>query len=258
MKARISLGNITGLGPVDFSGLGPDFPGPWIIQLLNQCLPRARQTETVQKLSLELDLLARRLAVPPEAMAVPPGSPVVLVTGSSHGGIGYSLCEEFAAKGCTVYASARRLEAISSLTHPSIRPLIMDVTSDTSVRKAVEQVIEETGRLDIVVANAGIGCFAKVEWKVRYWTYRLNTQSKHWTRMFFLRLAQQVFPYMAARKKGTFLTIGSVSGCTPTPWVGVYAATKAAAHAITETLQMEAKALSPDIRVMLVITGGVR
>ena len=57
-----------------------------------------------------------------------------------------------------MYASARRLETISSFSHPSIRPLIMDVTSDVSAHKAVEQIIEEAGRVDIVVANAGVPC----------------------------------------------------------------------------------------------------
>ncbi|KAF8683307.1 hypothetical protein RHS04_01929 [Rhizoctonia solani] len=187
-------------------------------------------------------------------MAAPPSSPVVLITGSSHGGIGYSLCETFAAKGCIVYASARRLETISSFTHPSIRPLIMDVTSDVSVHKAVEQVIEEAGRVDIVVANAGVPCHGPVlDISIDDARKAMDTNV-----LGVLRLAQAVFPYMASRKRGTFITIGSVAGYNSTPWAGVYAATKAAAHAITETLQMEAKALSPDIRVMLVITGGVK
>ncbi|KEP49918.1 short-chain dehydrogenase/reductase family protein [Rhizoctonia solani 123E] len=187
-------------------------------------------------------------------MAVPPSSPVVIITGSSHGGIGYSLCEAFAAKGCTVYASARRLETISTFSHPSIRPLIMDVTSDSSVQKSVEQVIEEAGRVDIVVANAGIPCHGPVlDISIKDARDALDTNV-----LGVLRLAQAVFPYMASRKRGTFITTGSVAGPTPTPWAGVYAASKAAAHAITETLQMEAKALSPDIHVMLVVTGGVK
>ncbi|CAE6511505.1 unnamed protein product [Rhizoctonia solani] len=187
-------------------------------------------------------------------MAAPPSSPVVLITGSSHGGIGYSLCETFAARGCTVYASARRLETISSFSHSSIRPLIMDVTSDASVHKAVEQIIEEAGRVDIVVANAGVPCHGPVlDVPIDQAKQALDTNV-----LGVLRLAQAVFPYMASRKRGTFITIGSVMGYNSSPWAGIYAATKAAAHAITETLQMEARALSPDIRVMLVVTGGVK
>ncbi|CAE6347027.1 unnamed protein product [Rhizoctonia solani] len=206
-------------------------------------------------------------------MAAPPSSSVVLITGSSHGGIGYSLCETFAAKGCIVYASARRLETISSFTHPHIRPLIMDVTSDVSVHKAVEQIIEEAGRVDIVVANAGVPCHG-MHYHLHLNAYHIKPKSPkgpildisiddaqkalNTNVLGVLRLAQAVFPYMASRKRGTFITIGSVMGYNASPWAGMYAATKAAAHAITETLQMEAKALSPDIRVMLVVTGGVK
>ncbi|KAH7334272.1 oxidoreductase [Rhizoctonia solani] len=187
-------------------------------------------------------------------MVVSTSSPVVLITGSSHGGIGYSLCEEFASKGCIVYASARRLETVSSFTYPSVRPLIMDVTSDASVRKAVENIIAEVGRVDIVVANAGIHCHGPIlDVSIESAKQVLDTNV-----LGVLRLAQAVFPHMAARKRGTFITIGSVSGASTSPWVGFYAATKAAAHAITETLQMEAKALGPDVQVMLVLTGGVK
>ncbi|KDN33226.1 hypothetical protein RSAG8_13683, partial [Rhizoctonia solani AG-8 WAC10335] len=132
-------------------------------------------------------------------MAAPPSSPVVLITGSSHGGI-------------------------------------------------------EAGRVDIVVANAGVPCHGPVlDVPIETAKQALDTNV-----LGVLRLAQAVFPYMASRKRGTFITIGSVMGYNPSPWAGMYAATKAAAHAITETLQMEARALSPDIRVMLVITGGVK
>ncbi|KAB5589601.1 hypothetical protein CTheo_6953 [Ceratobasidium theobromae] len=187
-------------------------------------------------------------------MTVPPSSPVVLVTGSSHGGIGYSICEVFAARGCTVYATARRLESVSTFNNPFIRPLVMDVTSDESVHKAVEHIVEEAGRIDIAVANAGMAGHSPIlDMPINLAKRVLDTNT-----IGVLRLAQAVFPHMAARKRGTFVTIGSVVGYTTTPWSGMYAASKAGAHAITEALQMEARALSPNIHVMLVIPGGVK
>ncbi|KAG8685456.1 hypothetical protein FRC11_010546, partial [Ceratobasidium sp. 423] len=63
---------------------------------------------------------------------------------------------------------------------------------------------------------------------------------------------------MASRSQGTFVTIGSVVGHTTTPWSVIYVASKAAAHAIPETLQMEAQALSPKIHVMLVVPAGIK
>ncbi|KAH7334291.1 NAD-P-binding protein [Rhizoctonia solani] len=183
-----------------------------------------------------------------------PSSPVVLLTGCSFGGIGYALCEAFASRGCIVYATSRRLESMSTLTHPSIRCLEMDVTSDNSVNKCVEKVIEEAGRLDFAIANAGIPCYGPVlDVRIEDARRALDTNV-----LGVLRLAQAVFPHMAIRKRGTFVTIGSVAGCTLAPWAGLYSASKAAAHSLTETLQMEAQALSPNIHVMLVIAAEVR
>ncbi|KAF8599709.1 NAD-binding protein [Ceratobasidium sp. AG-I] len=186
-------------------------------------------------------------------MSVPLNSPVVLVTGSSKGGIGFSLCEAFAAKGCTVYATARRLESMEGFNSPNIRPLVMDVVDDSSVNEAVQYTIKEAGRIDIVISNAGVTCYGptlEVPIEQARATFDTNVLG-------MLRLAQAVFPHMAARKQGTFITIGSLGGEVPTPWAGVYAASKSAVHALTETLQMEAQALSPDIRVTLIVPGGV-
>ncbi|CAE6520229.1 unnamed protein product [Rhizoctonia solani] len=79
-----------------------------------------------------------------------------------------------------------------------------------------------------------------------------------------LRLAQAVFPHMASRKQGTFMTVASVSSYTldfriqVVPWSGLYCASKAAASSLTEALQMEARALSPDIHVIQIVAGGVK
>ncbi|CAE6370113.1 unnamed protein product [Rhizoctonia solani] len=86
----------------------------------------------------------------------------------------------------------------------------MDVTSDESVRKAVNHVIKEVGRVDVVVANGGIPCH------------------------------------------------GPVLDIPTTPWSGLYSAIKAVAYAITKTLQMEAKVLSSNIHVVLVVPAGIK
>ncbi|QRW11908.1 short chain dehydrogenase [Ceratobasidium sp. AG-Ba] len=187
-------------------------------------------------------------------MSITTSSPVVLVTGCSKGGIGFALCEEFAARGCTVYATARKPESMDGFSHSSIHRLPMDVTKDDSVENAVKQVIEQSSRIDIVVANAGVPCHGPV-----LDVPIVEAQKAFDTNVFgVLRLAQAAFPHMAARKRGTFVTIGSITGVFPTPWSGIYASTKSAVHALTETLQMEANALSPNIHVMLVAPGGVR
>ena len=64
-------------------------------------------------------------------------------------------CEEFAAQGCKVYATARRLEALQNLTRPNVEKLTLDVTVDANVQEAVKIVIEREGQVDILVNNAG-------------------------------------------------------------------------------------------------------
>ena len=67
-------------------------------------------------------------------------------------------CKEFAAKGCKVYATARRVEAMSTLTHPSIERTRLDVTDEASVQSVVDGIVEKEGRIDILVNNAGVTC----------------------------------------------------------------------------------------------------
>jgi NADP-dependent 3-hydroxy acid dehydrogenase YdfG len=64
--------------------------------------------------------------------------------------------EDFARRGCKVYATARKVEKMSGLS-ASIEQLELDVLDDTSVKKAVAVIIEREGRIDILVNNAGMG-----------------------------------------------------------------------------------------------------
>lgn len=100
-------------------------------------------------------------------------APVVFITGCSNGGIGsalYVVCDDllknlvfmfssvkvFAEKGCIVYATARTLASMSELTQANVRKLAVDVTDDSSVKSAVDEVYETTSRIDILVSNAGL------------------------------------------------------------------------------------------------------
>ncbi|GAA6048950.1 hypothetical protein JCM3770_007134 [Rhodotorula araucariae] len=178
---------------------------------------------------------------------------VVLVTGSSAGGIGSALCQEFDKQGCIVYASARRLESIVSLPE-GVHKVELDVTSVDSCKAAVDRIIAEQGRIDILVNNAGAGgtgalLDADVESdRGAKATFETNVWAP-------LRLSQLVAPHMAEAGTGLIINVGSIVGNVPTPWAGVYAASKAALHSMTETLRMEVKGLG--INVMLVAPGAI-
>ncbi|EPT06184.1 NAD-binding protein, partial [Fomitopsis schrenkii] len=177
---------------------------------------------------------------------------VVLITGCSKGGIGFALSEEFASKGCKVYATARRLEAMEGLTQPNIERLALDVTNDANVKEVVTTIIDREGRIDIVVNNAGAPCHGPL----------LDRSIEDVAAVFdanalsVLRVCKAAVPHMAARKQGLIVNIGSVVGEIPTPWSGPYAASKAALHSLSQTLAMELRPLG--INVLSVAPGGVR
>ncbi|KAG0705104.1 hypothetical protein DFH29DRAFT_316936 [Suillus ampliporus] len=176
---------------------------------------------------------------------------VVLVTGCSQGGIGFHLCERFAEQGCTVYATSRRLETMEGFKHP-VERRVMDVTSDDDVRLVVQSILEEQGKIDIVVNNAGaiaIGPLLDVSIDQARQAFDTNTFS-------ILRVAKAVIPSMVERKQGLVVNIGSVAGNIATPWNGLYCAAKAAVHALSDVLAMECKPFG--VKVMLVAPAAVK
>jgi len=177
---------------------------------------------------------------------------VVLVTGCSKGGIGFYLCEEFARRDCIVYATARRLEALEGFSHPRIRKLSLDCTKDESVKRAIGEVMSAEGHIDILVNNAGVICISPIA------DISIEQAQKTFDTNVFgcLRTAQAVIPHMASRKKGLIVNVGSIVGDIPTPWNGMYCASKAALHSVTELLHMELKPLG--LRAMLLTPGSVK
>ncbi|KZV73039.1 NAD(P)-binding protein [Peniophora sp. CONT] len=175
---------------------------------------------------------------------------VVLITGCSAGGIGFGLAEEFASKGCIVYASARSVEKMTGLSE-SVHRVRMDVNDDKSVAEAVKAVLEEQTRIDILVNNAGtsrVGPLLEIPLDHVEQVFQTNVFS-------ILRVTQAVAPSMVARRSGLVINVGSVAGILPTPWSGTYSASKHAVHAITNVLQMELKPFN--VKVMLLAPGGV-
>ncbi|KAK7694593.1 hypothetical protein QCA50_001779 [Cerrena zonata] len=177
---------------------------------------------------------------------------VVLITGCSEGGIGHALCEAYVARGCVVYATARRPKSMSNFNHPNIYTYELDILDDVQVNKVIKAIIDKEGKIDILVNNAGSGAPGAildmtVDQARR--AFETNTFS-------VLRLSRAVAPHMAKRNSGTIVTIGSIAALFPAPWGGIYSATKAATHIIMDTLWMECKPLG--INITLVAPGLVK
>jgi len=161
-------------------------------------------------------------------------------------------CEEFARQGCKVYATSRRVESISDFSNESIERLALDVTSDDSVRNALNFILDKEGKIDVVVNNAGMSAPGPLV------EQSLDRVKKLFDTNTFgvLRICNAVVPIMAKRHSGIIVNIGSVMGNISSPWTGVYCASKAALNSISEVLHMELRPLG--IHVLHVTAGGVK
>jgi NAD(P)-dependent dehydrogenase (short-subunit alcohol dehydrogenase family) len=176
---------------------------------------------------------------------------VALVTGASSG-IGEATALELAKAGYTVYAAARRVQRMNHLTEPGIRPISMDVTDDSSMQAAVEKIIADTGRIDVLVNNAGYGSYGALEdvpMEEASYQFEVNVFGA-------ARLTQLVLPHMRENRSGKIVNITSMGGKIYTPLGAWYHATKFALEAISDCLRLELKPFGID--VIVIEPGGIR
>jgi short-subunit dehydrogenase len=176
---------------------------------------------------------------------------VALVTGASSG-IGADTALHLKEAGYTVYGAARRTERMSALQDAGVNVLSLDVTDDDSIRTAVETIIGESGRIDVLINNAGYGSYGPIE-DVPMDEARAQIE----VNVFGLaRLTQLVLPHMRAQRGGTVINISSMGGEFTTLLGGWYHASKYAVEALSDALRMETK--QHGIRVVVVQPGVIR
>ncbi|MFG2266434.1 SDR family NAD(P)-dependent oxidoreductase [Streptomyces sp. NPDC048720] len=144
-----------------------------------------------------------------------------LVTGASSG-IGEATALKLISLCSTVYGAARRTDLLQKLAERGMRPLAMDVTDDDSMRNGVDRVISVTGRIDVLVNNAGSGSYGALE----------DVSPDEARRQFdvnvfgAVRLIQIALPHMRAQRIGTVVNVTSMGGKIHTPLGGWYHGTK--------------------------------
>lgn len=159
---------------------------------------------------------------------------VVLITGASSG-IGKATASFLAEKGFTVYGTSRNPEKIKKIEKFRLLPL--EVSNRKSIEQAVNAIIKEEGKIDVLINNAGIGITGAIE----------ETPVKEIRKAFNtnlygpVRVMKAVLPYMRLQKKGIIINITSIAGYMGLPYRGVYSATKGALELITEAMRMEVK-----------------
>ncbi len=169
-------------------------------------------------------------------------SKAVLITGCSSG-IGEATARRLAAGGWTVYATARRLEAIEHLRDAGCRTLALDVTDEASMRTAVDEVQRAEGAVGVLVNNAGYSQGGAIE-QVPLDAVRAQFE----TNVFGpIALTQMVLPGMRAQGWGKVVNIGSMGGRLTFPGGGLYHATKYSLEAISDALRFEVKGFGVDV-----------
>jgi NAD(P)-dependent dehydrogenase (short-subunit alcohol dehydrogenase family) len=176
---------------------------------------------------------------------------VVLITGCSSG-IGKATALRLAAAGHTVYATARKQEAIAALEQAGCRLLALDVTDEASMTAAVRHVEEAHGAVDVLVNNAGYSQSGAIE---AVPLARVRAQFE--TNVFGLvRLCQLVLPAMRLRRAGRIINLSSMGGRLVFPGGGFYHATKYAVEALSDALRFEVRGFG--IHVVLIEPGLIR
>ena len=125
---------------------------------------------------------------------------VVLITGASSG-IGYQTAKKLAAQQFKVYGAARRVDRLTPLVQLGVSPIYMDITDDETITKAVAHIIEASGRIDILINNAGYESYGAIE------NVHISEAKKQFdTNLFGLaKLTQLVLPYMRAQQSGRII-----------------------------------------------------
>lgn len=160
-------------------------------------------------------------------------SKIVLITGASSG-IGKAIGEFLHHKGFTVYGTSRNPDKIENSLFPL---LALDVREPATIHAAVAKVISVSGRIDVVINNAGVGITGPLE-EIPSVEIKSNFETN-----FFgpIDVMKAVLPQMREQKSGLIINITSIAGYMGLPYRSVYSASKGALEIITEALRMEVR-----------------
>ena len=178
------------------------------------------------------------------------GKPVALVTGASSG-MGLDFALRLIAEGYAVYAAARRTERMGEIVAAGGTALALDVTDDASMVAAVDRIIAETGRLDVLINNAGYGQYGALE-DVPMGEARRQMETNL---IGAARLIQLCLPQMRAQRSGRIINVSSIGGRFASPLGGWYHASKHALEGLSDSLRNEAAPFG--IHVIVLEPGGV-
>jgi NAD(P)-dependent dehydrogenase (short-subunit alcohol dehydrogenase family) len=180
----------------------------------------------------------------------------VLVTGSNSG-FGRLIVETLSRQGYIVFAGMRAvdgrnapaaadLRSLADREHLAIHVVEVDITDDASVEQAIQSAIASTGRLDVVVNNAGVAYSGPLE---AFTPEQVRQQFE--TNVFgMMRVNRAALPQMRQQGSGLVLQIGSIAGRVAFPFLGLYGATKFALEGLIESYRQELAPFGIDVALI--------
>jgi len=177
---------------------------------------------------------------------------VVLITGASSG-IGRGLALELARRGAKLGLVARRRELLEELVseigsqnQPDVLLLPADVQDQQSMRAAAERLLAAFGRIDVLIANAGIGVTnSAAEFDAAKLAAVINVNV-----IGAGNSVQAVLPEMIARGSGQLVVISSLAAYRGLPKSAAYCASKAAVSAMFESFRLDLGPLGIDVTII--------
>lgn len=156
---------------------------------------------------------------------------IILITGASSG-IGKACAEVLADDGHIVYGTSRK--AMNSEKN-NLFFLQCDVTDKESVDHCVKTIIDERGRLDVVMNNAGAGIVGALELTTREeFDFQMEVNFRG-----VFNVCTAVVPVFRKQRSGTIINVSSVGGVMGLPFQGLYSASKFAVEGFSEALRLE-------------------
>ncbi|MBO6181360.1 oxidoreductase [bacterium] len=167
---------------------------------------------------------------------------VILITGASSG-MGYESAKLLAKEGHIVYGGARSLDKMEALKEFGVAPLYLDVTNEQSCADVVKTIIEQEGKIDVLINNAGYGSFGAIE------DVTLEEARRQFEVNVFglINLTKKILPYMRENKNGRIINISSMGGKFVSYFGGWYHASKYALEALSDALRMEVSEFGIDV-----------
>jgi len=173
-------------------------------------------------------------------------SKIVLITGTSSG-MGKVSSEFLAENGYVVYAGSRNIQEKESSAN--LKPVYLDVTKTESIKNAVATIIENEGKIDVLVNNAGYGLVSTVEDATdeeMFNQFNVNVFG-------LLKVTREVLPHMREAHSGVIINISSFLGKMGLPLLAHYNASKYAVEGIVDSLRFET--LPYNVRVHSIQSG---